>query len=58
LTDLTVRRSCRGPFGPKDSLPITYVIDRYGRVQNAETGAIGIDKLNEILVPLQKQPQP
>lgn len=47
-----------GSFGPKDTFPTTYIIDRYGQVQYAKSGAIGIDQLNEILVPLLKQPQP
>lgn len=50
--------SISGPFTPKDSFPTTYIIDRYGQVQYAESGAISIEQLNEILVPLLKQPQP
>lgn len=50
--------SISGSFGPKDTFPTTYIIDRYGQVQYAKSGAIGIEQLNEILVPLLKQPQP
>ena len=50
--------SISGSFAPKDSFPTTYIIDRYGQVQYAKTGAIGIEELNELLVPLLKQPQP
>jgi peroxiredoxin len=50
--------SVSGSFGPKDTFPTTYIIDRYGQVQYAKSGAIGIEQLNELLVPLLKQPQP
>lgn len=50
--------SISGPFAPKDSFPTLYVIDRYGLVQYAASGAIGIEELNRILVPLLRQPQP
>lgn len=50
--------SISGSFAPKGTFPTTYIIDRYGQVQYAKSGAIGIEQLNEILVPLLKQPQP
>ena len=50
--------SISGSFAPKETFPTTYIIDRYGQVQYAKSGAIGIEQLNEILVPLLKQPQP
>jgi hypothetical protein len=48
----------RGPFEPLDRLPTTYVIDRYGQVRAAEAGLLGVERLNQILVPLLRQPQP
>lgn len=50
--------SIRGEFAPKGALPTTYIIDRYGEVRYAGAGALEIEQLNEILVPLLKQPQP
>lgn len=50
--------SISGSFAPKDTFPTIYIIDRNGQVQYAKSGAIGIGELNEILVPLLKQPQP
>lgn len=46
------------PFEPGRALPTTYVIDRTGKVRNAESGKLGIEQLNEILVPLLRQPPP
>lgn len=46
------------PFEPGRALPTTYVIDRTGKVRHAESGVLDIEQLNEILVPLLRQPQP
>jgi peroxiredoxin len=48
----------RGPFEPLDRLPTTYVIDRYGKVRFAQSGLLGVERLNQMLVPLLRQPQP
>ena len=50
--------SIQGPFEPMGALPTTYVIDRRGQVRYAAAGALGIDELNQLLVPLLRQPQP
>ena len=50
--------SIGGDFGPKSSFPTTYIIDRNGHVRYAASGALEIEQLNEILVPLLREPQP
>ena len=47
-----------GPFEPTEALPTTFVIDRNGQVRHVVTEGLDIDKLNRILVPLLRQPQP
>jgi len=48
----------RGPFEPLQRLPTTYVVDRYGQLRFAESGLLGVERLNQMLVPLLRQPQP
>lgn len=50
--------SIRGPFEPANSFPTTYIINRNGQLQYVLSEALGIARLNELLVPLLKQPQP
>lgn len=47
-----------GPFEPMGKVPTTYVIDRYGQVRVAEAGLLDIERLNQLLIPLLRQPQP
>ena len=46
------------PFEMLSDLPTTYVVDRYGQVRYAGSGLLGTERLNQILVPLLRQPQP
>lgn len=46
------------PFEPLSGVPTNYVIDRYGQLRYAGAGALSIERLNELLVPLIRQPQP
>ena len=46
-----------GPFEPLNRLPTTYVVDRYGQVRFVESGLLGVERLNRMLVPLLRQPQ-
>lgn len=50
--------SVSGNFGPRGSFPTTYIIDRKGQLRYAAAGGLDIEKLNEILVPLLREPQP
>ncbi|MDV3257269.1 MAG: TlpA family protein disulfide reductase [Sphingomonas sp.] len=50
--------SVRGDLGPRNGVPTTYIIDRSGKLQYAAAGALGLEELNRILVPLLKEPQP
>ena len=48
----------RGPFEPLGRLPTTYIVDRYGQVRYYKSGLLDVAKLNEVLIPLLRQPQP
>ncbi len=51
-------RRIRGRFAVLGALPTNYVIDRAGVVRYAEAGAFELETLNELLVPLLKEPAP
>lgn len=49
----------KGPYSYIDhAVPTNFVIDRAGKVRYAKAGAFNVDRLNEILVPLLKEPVP
>ena len=45
-----------GPFADYDALPTNYVIDKNGIVRYAKAGAFDLDLLNQVLVPLMREP--
>ena len=52
-------RRVKGPYAPiGGAVPTNYVIDRAGNVRYAQAGAFDLDTLNEVLIPLLKEPPP
>jgi len=51
-------RNLRGPYRVLDGVPTNYVIDRAGVVRYAQAAAFTVDNMNEILVPLLREPAP
>jgi peroxiredoxin len=51
-------RHLKGPYDILQGVPTNYVIDRAGKVRYAKAGAFELDDLNEVLVPLLKEPAP
>lgn len=48
----------KGPYSDVRAVPTNYVIDRAGRIRYAKAGAFDLQSLNEVLVPLLKEPAP
>lgn len=48
----------KGPYRQLDGVPTNYIIDRSGKLVYAKAGALDLDTLNEIIVPLLKDPVP
>lgn len=48
----------KGPYAPLTGVPTNFVIDRAGIVRYAQAGAMDLDTLNEVLIPLLNQPRP
>lgn len=51
-------RNLRGPYRTLDGVPTNYVIDRAGVVRYAKAAAFTVDNMNDILVPLLREPAP
>jgi len=52
-------RKIKGPYELVDNaLPTNIIIGRDGRIRYARAGAFTLDSLNEVLVPLLKEPMP
>jgi cytochrome c biogenesis protein CcmG, thiol:disulfide interchange protein DsbE len=49
-------RYMRGPYRELTGVPTNYVIDRHGILRYARAAAFNLDALNEILVPLLREP--
>lgn len=49
----------RGPYGPiGDAVPSNFIIDRAGVLRYAKAAALELDDMNDILVPLLREPAP
>jgi len=48
----------KGPYRDLGGVPTNYIIDRSGKLVYAKAGALDLDTLNEIIVPLLKEPVP
>lgn len=57
-TKLFPVKSVTGWLGPMAEAPTTYVLDRTGKVRFRGTGVMSVEKLNEVLVPVIREPQP
>lgn len=51
-------RRIKGSFAVMGALPTNYIIDRAGIVRYAKAGAFDLDDLNQILVPMLREPAP
>jgi len=51
-------RRLSGPYRILEGVPTNYVIDRAGIVRFAHAGAFDLDALNQVLIPLLKEPPP
>jgi cytochrome c biogenesis protein CcmG/thiol:disulfide interchange protein DsbE len=47
-----------GPYAEPDAVPTNYVIDKTGTLRYAKAGAFDLDDLNQVLIPLMKEPAP
>ncbi len=55
---ITTAERFKGDYGPGQSIPINYVIDRFGVLRYAKAAVLTLDDLNTILVPLLREREP
>jgi peroxiredoxin len=55
---ITMARQFRGDYGPMKAVPTNFIIDRAGVLRYAKAGALTLDDLNTLLVPLLREPEP
>jgi cytochrome c biogenesis protein CcmG/thiol:disulfide interchange protein DsbE len=58
ILELPAARRLKGPYKTHGPVPMNFVIDRAGVVRYAKVGAFDLDTLNNLLVPLLKEPAP
>jgi thiol-disulfide isomerase/thioredoxin len=51
-------RRIKGNYGVLKGLPTNFIIDRHGRIVHAAAGALTLDRMNDILLPLIREPVP
>jgi len=55
---ITLARQFRGDYGPMKAVPTNFIIDRGGVLRYAKAGALTLDDLNTLLVPLLRETEP
>lgn len=55
---ITMARQFRGDYGPIKAVPTNFIIDRAGVLRYAKAGALTLDDLNTLLVPLLSETEP
>jgi cytochrome c biogenesis protein CcmG, thiol:disulfide interchange protein DsbE len=55
---ITPLRRVGGPYAPLGAVPTNFIIDRNGVLRYAKAAAFTLDDLNDILVPLLREPAP
>jgi peroxiredoxin len=48
----------KGPYHQLDAVPTNYIIDRSGKLTYAKAAAFDVDSLNELVIPLLREPIP
>ncbi|WP_310496754.1 TlpA disulfide reductase family protein [Sandarakinorhabdus sp.] len=56
--NFTMARRFRGGYGQIKAVPTNFIIDRSGVLRHTAAGALRLDDLNRILIPLLQEPAP